>query len=196
VSCIHAIRKRTDRKAEGPSDNHASRSSHMRIMRSSDSYSVPPWHQFEAASFYWSVINPTDFGREPWQGLSICYHQLRDRIRSTSGAIVRRSGTTKTQQPCSMRGCSSMCEAFTAAFQDVHSCRHFLHICDSAQGEQLLAVLLSSVNALPFSGEGRPGRSIVALPGPRGGLRSSDEPRGHGSLDFDREQAATSATTA
>ena len=42
-------------------------------------------------------------------------------------------------------------------------------------------------NALPFSGEGRPGWSIVALPGPRGGHASFDDPRGPGSLTRDRE---------
>jgi transposase len=36
---------------------------------------------------------------------------------------------------------------------------------------------------LPFSGEGRPGWSIVALPGPRGGHASFDEPRGPGSVN-------------
>ena len=45
-------------------------------------------------------------------------------------------------------------------------------------------------NALPFSGEGRNGWSIVALPGPRGGHASFDEPRGPGSLTLDRELAA------
>ena len=45
-------------------------------------------------------------------------------------------------------------------------------------------------NGLPISGEGRTGWSIVALPGPRGGRRSSVEPRGPGSLDTDREMAA------
>ena len=38
--------------------------------------------------------------------------------------------------------------------------------------------------------EGRTGWSIVALPGPRGGRRSSDEPRGPGSLTIDRELTA------
>jgi hypothetical protein len=45
-------------------------------------------------------------------------------------------------------------------------------------------------NGLPISGEGRPGGSIVALPGPCGGRGSSDEPRGLGSLDIDRELTA------
>lgn len=45
-------------------------------------------------------------------------------------------------------------------------------------------------NVVPFSGEGRNGWSIVALPRPRGGLRSSDEPGGRGSLTGDRELAA------
>jgi len=45
-------------------------------------------------------------------------------------------------------------------------------------------------NDLPISGEGRPGWSIVALPGPRGGRCSSGEPRGPGSSDTDRELSA------
>jgi len=45
-------------------------------------------------------------------------------------------------------------------------------------------------NDLPVSGEGRPGLSIVALPGPRGGHRSSHEPRGHGSAKTGRELTA------
>ena len=45
-------------------------------------------------------------------------------------------------------------------------------------------------NGLPISGEGRPGWSIVALPGPRGGHRSSYEPRGPGSAKIGRELTA------
>ena len=43
---------------------------------------------------------------------------------------------------------------------------------------------------MPFSGEGRHGWSIVALPGPRGVRRQLVEPRGPGSVSFDRELAA------
>ena len=45
-------------------------------------------------------------------------------------------------------------------------------------------------NGLPISGEGRTGRSMVPLPGPRGGRRSSVEPRGPGSSHIDRELTA------
>jgi hypothetical protein len=51
-------------------------------------------------------------------------------------------------------------------------------------------VRVGLANDLPISGEGRPGWSIVALPGPRDGRCSSDEPRDPGSLDIDRELKA------